>query len=133
MGNYYSGFYYDHIVAGRPFDKRRREMYDYAYFFDDPDSIVYKSGYQTTDQNTIRKAAFRATLERPVDYKSTRKEKFIYLTSLPEELLCDCIFQQQAKIFWSDPYIENSYVHGKYDEDIVSWALDYKGINECQI
>lgn len=127
MGNGISGIYYDYIVKDKKFNRRGDFLYDYAYFFDDPDSILYSCGYEVKNQEIIEKARVRASIERPIYMESTRKERFVYLTSLPEELLSNCLFQQQAKAFWIDPSNKN-----QYDKDIVRWALKYRGLKECK-
>lgn len=136
MGNYIPGLYYDVIVNNKIKLEERDELYQYSRYFDAPDSMLFKTGYDSNIENnsnyktdTMKKAVYRAVLDR--DKNANQRERFIYLTGLPRQLIKDCAFQNEVKRFWKDIVIEKKIVKYKYDEETLRWVLKYKNIEEC--
>jgi len=121
MGNNLSFGYYDFCVKNTPYpDFERSPLYRYAYFLDNKEDILYRTGYEVDKDcsNPIfHKAYTRAILDRYPESKNDNRENFIYITSLPRELLKNCYFQREL----------NKY----YNKDIIDWSLKYKSVKNC--
>lgn len=138
MGNITANLYYNFIINDKIKLEEKDELYRYARYFDAPDSMLYKTGYDSSIENnlnykteTMKKAVSRAILDRNMN--ADKKERFLYLSKIPKKLLKNCAFQNDVKSFWRNEIYdeENNLIVYQYDEETLRWVLKYKNIEEC--